>query len=66
MAINFNGVPGPYFKSSHGVRQGDPLSSLLFNLIVGVVEDILDKARAAGHIHAVVFHLIAGGGLTHL
>lgn len=59
-------MPEPYFKSSRGGRQGDPLSSLLFNLVADVVAYILDKARAAGHIHGVVFHLIAGGGLTHL
>lgn len=46
--------------------KGGVLSSLLFNLVADVVIYILDKARAAGHIHGVVVHLIEVGGLTHL
>ncbi|KAK3232467.1 hypothetical protein Dsin_004348 [Dipteronia sinensis] len=34
-----NGVPEGYFCCSRGVRQGDPLSSLLF----GIVEDFLSR-----------------------
>lgn len=47
-------------------KGGGVLSSLLFNLVADVVIYILDKARAAGHIHGVVVHLIEVGGLTHL
>ena len=65
-AINFNGVVGPYLRSSRGVRQGDPISPLLFNLAVDVLVSILDKARHADHIHGVVGHLIPGGSVTHL
>jgi hypothetical protein len=65
-AININGQVGPYFRSSHGVRQGDPISPLLFNLAVDALVTILDKARMAGHISSVVGHIIHGGGVTHL
>src|SRR4051794_21555513 len=66
VTININGVVGPYFRSSRGVRKGDPISPLLFNLAVDVLASILDKARVADHIHGVVGHLIPGGGVTHL
>lgn len=66
MAININGEVGPSFRSSRGVRQGDPISPLLFNLAVDALATILDKARAAGHLRGVVAHLIPGGGVTHL
>jgi hypothetical protein len=65
-AINVNGEVGSYFRSSCGVRQGDPISPLLFNLAVDALAAILEKAKIAGHITGVVGHLIAGGGVTHL
>ena len=65
-AININGDIGPYFRSSCGVRQGDPISPLLFDLADDALAAILDKAKTAGHISGVVGHLIPGGGITHL
>jgi hypothetical protein len=32
VSVKLNGKVGPYFQSCKGVRQGDPLSPLLFNL----------------------------------
>jgi mannosylglycoprotein endo-beta-mannosidase len=44
-AINTNREVGPYFRSSCGVRQGDPISPLLFNAAVDVLAEILKKAK---------------------
>ncbi|KAE8811193.1 hypothetical protein D1007_11941 [Hordeum vulgare] len=49
-----------------GVKQGDAISPLLFNLAVDALAGILDKARLAAHILGVVGHLIPGGGVSHL
>jgi hypothetical protein len=65
-AININGKVGPYFRPSCGVRQGDPISPLLFNAAVDVLAEILEKAKISGHISGVVRHLIPRGGVTHL
>uniref|UniRef100_A0ACD5XGU1 Uncharacterized protein n=1 Tax=Avena sativa TaxID=4498 RepID=A0ACD5XGU1_AVESA len=65
-AININGEIGPYFTPSCGVRQGDPISPLLFNSAVDALAEILDRAKIAGHITGVVGHLIPGGGISHL
>lgn len=67
-AININGEVGPYFKPSCGVRQGDPISPILFNAAVDALAEILEKAKNSGHISRVVGHLIPGvwGGVTHL
>jgi hypothetical protein len=48
-----------------GLRQGDPLFSLLFNLLVDTLATILTKARDVGFIRGRVPELVAGG-LTHL
>jgi hypothetical protein len=65
VCINKNGENGPYFKTHRGLRQGDPLSPLLFNLAADALAYILDNAKELGLIRGVVPHLIQGG-LTHL
>jgi hypothetical protein len=47
------------------VRQGDPISPLLFDFVADAFQAILARARDAGHIHGVVPHLIPGG-VSHL
>jgi hypothetical protein len=64
-AIAVNGDVGHYFRNKRGVRQGDPISPLLFDFVVDALAAILDKANRVGHIHGVVPHLIPGG-ITHL
>jgi hypothetical protein len=63
--ISINGEVGPYFCNIRGVRQGDPISPLLFDFVVDALDTILSKARVAGNIQGVVPHLILGG-VSHL
>jgi hypothetical protein len=64
-AISINGEVGPFFRYKQGVRQGDPLSPLLFNFMAEALSIILTKAWEAEHIAGVVPHLIPGG-ISHL
>jgi hypothetical protein len=64
-AINVNGEIGPFFRNARGVRQGDPLSPILFDFLVDALAAILSRVCMAGHIRGVVSHLIPGG-VSHL
>uniref|UniRef100_A0ACD5TWE6 Uncharacterized protein n=1 Tax=Avena sativa TaxID=4498 RepID=A0ACD5TWE6_AVESA len=64
-AISINGEIGPYFRNRRGIRQGDPLSPLLFNLIGEAHSAILSRACVSGHIAGLVPELIPGG-ISHL
>jgi hypothetical protein len=63
VCINVNGERSPYFKTFRGLRQGDPLSPLLFNLVADALGVLLDKASKKGHIKGVLEDLIPGGSL---
>ena len=65
-AVNINGEIGAYFPTLYGVRQGDPFSPFLFNMVVDALAVILDKAKACGHIRGVVPHLVGAGGVSLL
>jgi len=65
VCIDLNGERGGFFRSFKGLRQGDPLSPLLFNLVADALSTMLSRASAAGVIQGLVPNLI-DGGLTHL
>ena len=54
-SVLVNGSPTGFFGSSRGPRQGDPLSPLLFLLIMEVLSCILKKTEEGGFIQG--FHL---------
>jgi hypothetical protein len=65
-AVNINGEVGPFFPTSCGVRQCDPFSLFLFNMVVDALAAILDKAKVAAHIKGIVLHLVGGNGISLL
>lgn len=65
MAVNVNSDLGPYFHTKKGLRQGDLLTPLLFNIVVYMLAILIKRAKADGQISGVVPHL-ADGGLSIL
>lgn len=61
VAIKVNDQIGPYFSTFKGVRQGDPLSPLLFNLVADGLAMLIKKAQQQGIRTGLVPHLVDGG-----
>jgi hypothetical protein len=50
ITVKINDLTSEYFKTGKGLRQGNPLSPLLFNLIIDVFSWMLVKAASRGYI----------------
>ena len=49
-SILVNGTPCGFFASSRGLRQGDPLSPLLFIIVMEAWSRLLARARDGGYL----------------
>ena len=65
IAALVNGSPSPQFEPQRGLRQGDPLSPFLFNVVVEALNILFKRANTGGLVNGVK---IGGDGptLTHL
>lgn len=54
-AILLNGIPGKWIELKRGLRQGDPLSPLLFILVVGVFQQTIRKFAGVGALNHPIF-----------
>jgi hypothetical protein len=61
VVVKLNGQVGPYFQSFKGVRQGDPLSPLHFNLAADCLVRMMHKAQQNDLITGLVEDLIPKG-----
>jgi hypothetical protein len=60
VGILINGGPRIFFKTFKGLRQGDPLSPLLFNLVGDTLSVMLDRAKNSVAIRGLVPNLVDG------
>ena len=47
-SVLLNGVPGNHFKCKRGVRQGDPMSPLLFVLAADLLQSVVNDMCSKG------------------
>ena len=47
-SILINGSPSNFFESSRGLQQGDPLSPLLFDIVMEALSRMLEVAASVG------------------
>jgi hypothetical protein len=59
--IKLNDKLGTYFKTKRGVRQGDPLFPILFNLTVDSMSSLVKNAQENGLIRGLAPHLQENG-----
>jgi rhodanese-related sulfurtransferase len=61
VSVNINNKERPYFVSHKGVRQGDPLSPMLFNFAVDTLTRMIRKTQENGLITGLADNLIPRG-----
>ncbi|CAN6182020.1 unnamed protein product [Urochloa humidicola] len=61
VAIKVNDDIGHYFQTKKGVRQGDPLSPILFNIVVDMLAVLINRAKREDQVRGVIPHLVDEG-----
>jgi hypothetical protein len=61
VGIKVNDDVGHYFQTLKGLRQGDPLSPMLFNIIADMLAIIINRAKDDGQVGGLIPHLVEGG-----
>ena len=59
--IKVNDQLGFYFQTKKGLRQADPLSPILFNIVVDMLAILIARAKADGQVEGVIPNLIEDG-----
>jgi hypothetical protein len=56
---------GHNFQTRKGLRQGDPLASILFNIIADMLAILIARAKEDVKVGSLIPHLIDGGFLFY-
>ena len=61
VGIRVNDDIGHYFQTKKGLRQGDPLSPMLFNIVADMLAILIARAKEDDQIEGLIPHLVEGG-----
>jgi hypothetical protein len=61
VGVRVNNDVDHYFQTKKGLRQGDPLSPILFNIIADMLAIIINRAKEDGQVEGIIPHLVEGG-----
>ena len=61
VGIKVNDDLGHYFQTKKGLRQGDPLSPIMFNIVADMLATIIARAKEDGQVEGLIPHLVEGG-----
>jgi hypothetical protein len=61
VGIRVNDDIGHFFQTRKGLRQGDPLSPILFNIVADMLAILISRAKEEGKVGSLLPHLIDGG-----
>ena len=61
VGIRVNDDIGHYFQTHKGLRQGDPLSPMLFNIVADILAILIARAKEDGQVGCLIHHLVEGG-----
>jgi retron-type reverse transcriptase len=61
VGIEVNDEIGHYFQTKKGLRQGDPLSPILFNIVANMLAILIERAKNNVDLVGMVPHLVDGG-----
>ncbi|XP_047057289.1 uncharacterized protein LOC124663662 [Lolium rigidum] len=61
VGVKVNDDIGHYFQTKKGLRQGDPLSPMLFNIVVDMLAILIERAKGDGQVGGLIPHLVEGG-----
>jgi len=59
--IKINDQIGQNFQTLKDLRQGDPLSPILFNIVVDMLAILINRAKDESQVIEIVPHLVDGG-----
>ncbi|WVZ64229.1 hypothetical protein U9M48_013787 [Paspalum notatum var. saurae] len=61
VGIKVNDDIGHYFQSKKGLRQGDPMSPILFNIVAEMLSILIKRAKDDSQIIGIIPHLVDDG-----
>ena len=64
IGVNLNREESSFFSPGKGLRQGDPISPLLFNLVVDVLSRMLEKAAENGLVKGLLTNFLPNGVMS--